>query len=122
MAPTVRLLWLVRGLVRQVATLGVVTACGLYPVVMARIRRFVASHSSARPHPTEVDCGWQVLGAPANITYVQLSTYGSDGRQSEPKVSQTIQLDQAAAQELVTILANAFPDLRLRVDAGSPPR
>lgn len=42
---------------------------------------------------------------------LQLSTYGSDARQSEKRVSQTIQLDRRRATELLTILKTTFPDL-----------
>ncbi|MEV0823781.1 hypothetical protein [Nonomuraea rubra] len=44
-------------------------------------------------------------------TYLQLSTYGSDGRQSEKKVSQTLQLDRERAAVLLNIIKEAFPDL-----------
>jgi hypothetical protein len=42
---------------------------------------------------------------------VQLSTFGSAERQSEYKVSQTLQVDRARAGELVEILRAAFPGL-----------
>ena len=38
----------------------------------------------------------------------QLSTYGSDTRASEPKVSQTIQIDKDVARELVEQLRKTF--------------
>ena len=38
----------------------------------------------------------------------QLDTHGRDGRQLEGKTSQTIQLDQFAAEELINILKKAF--------------
>lgn len=77
---------------------------------MAVIRSFTQTRNSATVHPTRVDCGWQVV--PGTEPYLQLSTYGSDHRQSKPKVSQTIQLDRAAAAELMKILEHAFPGLR----------
>lgn len=40
---------------------------------------------------------------------LQLSIYGSDTRASQPKVSQTLQIDQAGARELLRILRQAFP-------------
>jgi 5-methylcytosine-specific restriction protein B len=39
---------------------------------------------------------------------LQLSTYGSDERQSDKKVSQTLQLDEVAARELVEIISRVF--------------
>lgn len=76
---------------------------------MARIRSLGKSTASARPHPTEVDCTWQVVGS-GDDTLLQLSTYGSPDRASEPKVSQTIQLDRVVATDLLAILRTTFPD------------
>jgi hypothetical protein len=77
---------------------------------MARIKEFFQSTNASSPHPTEVECGYQAIlteGGPL----LQLSTYGSDGRQSEKKVSQTIQLDRAGAAKLLEIIKETFPDL-----------
>lgn len=76
---------------------------------MARIARFFQTQSGAAPHPTEVECGWQVVQT--GERYLQLSTYGSPQRQSQPKVSQTLQLDAVRARELVGIIRVAFPDI-----------
>ncbi|MFC7530298.1 hypothetical protein [Actinoplanes sp. GCM10030250] len=62
-------------------------------------------------HRTEVDCGWQVIDHHGG-SYLQLSTYGSDQRKSEKKVSQTIQIDRAQAAELLNIIGRAFPGLQ----------
>lgn len=64
--------------------------------------------STSRPHPTEVDCRWQVINGPQGAALFQLSTYGSDSRESEPKVSQTIQLDRDMAAQLVARLRDTF--------------
>ena len=40
--------------------------------------------------------------------YVQLDTYGRIGRETPEKISQSIQLDKAAAQFLVDILQKEF--------------
>lgn len=79
---------------------------------MAVIRRFIPGNQTVRPHPTEVDCYHQVLGGAA--PRLHLSTFGSDDRQSEPKSSQSIQLDETSARELLEILERAFPALRRR--------
>ena len=77
---------------------------------MALIRRFIEGHQSVRLHPTEVDCYYQILGG--DSPRVHLSTFGSDHRQSEPKSSQSIQLDEKRARQLIDILERAFPAQR----------
>jgi hypothetical protein len=79
---------------------------------VAVIRRFIPGNQTVRPHPTEVDCYHQVLSGVS--PRVHLSTFGSDQRQSEPKSSQSIQLDESSARELIEILESAFPALRQR--------
>jgi 5-methylcytosine-specific restriction protein B len=75
---------------------------------MARVTSWFTTTSSSRRHPTEVECGYQVVQA-GGERLLQLSTYGSDERQSEKKVSQTLQLDAAAAEKLRSILDEVFP-------------
>ena len=75
---------------------------------MARIRKLSPETSStSQVHPTQVDCRWQVVPAGDSVLF-QLSTYGSDDRESRPKVSQTIQLDRQTAIELVARLRETF--------------
>ena len=76
---------------------------------MAKIRSFFSGSSDLRPHSTEVDCAHQIIQSNGNIRLLQLSTYGSDNRKAGPKVSQTLQLDERAAVELVNIIRDAFP-------------
>lgn len=78
---------------------------------MARIRSIsAAERSTGSPHPTEVDAEYLVISGPTEgSTFLQLDTFGSDGRQSERKVSQTFQLDAKAAMELRKILDVVFP-------------
>lgn len=76
---------------------------------MALIRSLTKDQgSTSRPHPTHVDCRWQVLESPTGSKLFQLSTYGSDERESEPKVSQTVQLDKEIAAQLVARLRETF--------------
>lgn len=76
---------------------------------MARVRKLSEDNQArAKPHPTEVDCRWQVVEGTGGSILFQLSTYGSDERVSEPKVSQTIQLDKTVARELVELLNRSF--------------
>jgi 5-methylcytosine-specific restriction protein B len=77
---------------------------------MAKIARFFRTTTASRPHPTEVECGWQIVSGPDG-DMLQLSTFGSDSRASDKKVSQTFQLDRDAAAELVSIVGQAFPGL-----------
>ena len=78
---------------------------------MARIREFFATNNSAKPHPTEVECGYQQVLTSNGGVLLQLSTYGSDSRQSEKKVSQTLQLDEEGAAELLRIIKLTYPNL-----------
>lgn len=75
---------------------------------MAKITEFFQVTKAASPHPTEVECGYQVIHT-EDGPLLQLSTYGSDTRRSEKKVSQTIQLDRKAAAELLEIIRSSFP-------------
>ena len=74
---------------------------------MAIVRSLKPSQNSARPHPTAVDCEWQIVES-GDGRLLQLSTYGSDQRASQPKVSQTIQIDESVARELLKIISQAF--------------
>jgi hypothetical protein len=87
---------------------------------MAKIIGFQATALNSRAHPTEVICGHQVINS-GDDRLLQLSTFGSAERRSEYKVSQTLQIDQRRATELIQILAAAFPELpKDRVDASTP--
>jgi 5-methylcytosine-specific restriction protein B len=77
---------------------------------MARIREFYQTTKASKAHPTEVECGYQIVGDHGEVL-LQLSTYGSDDRASEKKTSQTIQIDRQRATELVQILMQSFPGL-----------
>lgn len=77
---------------------------------MARVTKFHRATASASRHPTEVECGWQVVSTPEG-PLLQLSTYGSTDRQSAPKVSQTLQFDEDQARTLIELCWEAFPAL-----------
>lgn len=74
---------------------------------MARIRSLSEGTQSVSPHPTEVDCSYQVVGE-GDARLLQLSTFGSDMRVSGPKSSQSIQLDRKTAARLVEIINQTF--------------
>ena len=78
---------------------------------MAKIGRLYEVQSDARKEHCPVDCGYRVLQVNGK-TLVQLDTYGSSDRAQPGTVSQSLQIDEAAAGELVEILARAFPSLR----------
>lgn len=75
---------------------------------MARISAFFRTTTGSRAHPTEVECGYQVVDDGAQ-RLLQLATYGSRDRVSGQKVSQTLQLDRERAEELIKIIQRAFP-------------
>jgi hypothetical protein len=78
---------------------------------MATVRTFRhLDDRSGQPHRTDVECGWFVLNTGTG-RLLQLDTYGSDDRALPGKVSQTLQLDQDAAAELLLVLRIAFPSL-----------
>jgi hypothetical protein len=78
---------------------------------MARVARFEPGGQELRLHESEVTCFFQVI--PSQVGPVlHLSTFGSTGRQSSPKSSQSIQLDRIAAHELFEVMRQAFPDER----------
>jgi hypothetical protein len=62
------------------------------------------------PHPTTVDCGWKSFEA-GGRRLLQLDTFGSDDREIKGKISQTLQLDENRADDLVKIIRSTFPDL-----------
>jgi hypothetical protein len=80
-------------------------------VAVARIVEFFELGSSGhfQPHKTEVQCGHTIVETESG-RLLQLSTYGSSNRQTGG-VSQTIQLDESAAQEVVRLIKVAFPRL-----------
>jgi hypothetical protein len=61
-------------------------------------------------HPTRVDCEWSSFERDGK-RLLQLDTYGSDERKDKGTVSQTLQLDESAAGELLRILRKAFPGI-----------
>ena len=58
-------------------------------------------------HRTQVKCKYKVIELDGKKV-VQLNTYGSKDREIPDKLSQTIQLSEKSALELLTILQKAF--------------
>jgi hypothetical protein len=67
----------------------------------------IGAGATGRVHG-EVNCGWAIFES-GGQRYLQLDTYGSRTRAIPGKVSQSIQLDEMGARELVRLLAKAFP-------------
>jgi hypothetical protein len=80
---------------------------------MALIKSFERRRSARVTFRSEVDCGWNV-GTVNGREILHLETYGSADREIPGKVSQTIELDEAAAAELLAIIHQAFPRLSHR--------
>lgn len=77
---------------------------------MARIRSIASGTQSIRPHETEVDCFYSLVDN-GSETLLHLSTFGSDDRKTAPKSSQSIQIDEAIARQLVELLVSTFPTI-----------
>lgn len=80
--------------------------------VVARVRSLVKGGQTIKVHPSEVDCFYQLVEGKDGKKYLHLSTFGSDGRLSEPKSSQSIQIDEDIARKLVQIIGEAFGQQR----------
>lgn len=77
---------------------------------MALISSFVQKPNARTAFRTEVQCGW-VVGEHNGRKVLHLETYGSSSRSIPGRVSQSIERDERAAGELMTILRGAFPRL-----------
>jgi hypothetical protein len=76
---------------------------------MARIARFEKITSDRqRIHGTETNCGYGAFDVQGR-RYLQLETYGSNERKIPGKISQTLQLDEDRAAELLRIIRQTFP-------------
>lgn len=79
---------------------------------MARVRSIAQGKQAIRAHETQVDCFYNVINEPDGLRLLHLSTFGSDYRQSRPKSSQSIQIDEDIARELISLLEATFPGAR----------
>ena len=77
---------------------------------MALISGFDEVKSDRQEVHRPVSCGWRAFNTDEK-TILQLDTYGSDQRKILNKVSQSIQLDRAAAATLVRLIRDTFPGL-----------
>jgi hypothetical protein len=77
---------------------------------MALIRNFKERPGIRVGWRSEVECGYTV-GEHAETRVIHLETYGSTERAIPGKVSQSLEIDEDAARELISILRAAFPSL-----------
>lgn len=75
---------------------------------MARIRSLEARVTDGRPGHTTTDATWARVRSHEGELLIQLTTYGSDSRVSDPKSSQVIDIDAATAAHLVDLLIREF--------------
>ena len=74
---------------------------------MARIKKITIGATSTVVHPTEVDCEVRRV-SPRVATRSCSCTFGSASRVSDPKVSQTIQIDRSTALRLRELIDETF--------------
>lgn len=77
---------------------------------MAYITEFFESKSGGSSHHSTCSCGWKIAERDG-LKVLQLDTYGSDTRKDQGTVSQSIQLDEKQAKELMSLIRHTFPGL-----------
>lgn len=75
---------------------------------MALIRSMTLKQGEGRIHPTQVDAHIRVFGGADGSEIIQIDTFGSDDRQIAVKISQTIQLNRTAAEQLFEVLRKTY--------------
>ena len=77
---------------------------------MAFVEEFQeSSGEGGRRHSTCV-CGWRVAERDG-VSVLQLDTYGSPERQQQGTISQSLQLTEERARELVDVIRSVFPTI-----------
>ncbi len=56
-------------------------------------------------------CLYAIVEGDDSQRYVQLDTFGSEGRQFTDKVSQSVQFDRHAAKQLLEVIRQTFPGI-----------
>jgi len=74
---------------------------------MAYITEFFESKSGGSSQHSTCSCGWKIAER-GGQRVLQLDTYGSDARKDQGTVSQSIQVDQEHALELIGLLQRTF--------------
>lgn len=78
---------------------------------MALISNFEERNIGSERVHDPVQCGYRAFTAHDGRVILQLETYGRSTRAEPGKVSQSLQLDEHAAKELVAIIRRSFPSL-----------
>jgi hypothetical protein len=76
---------------------------------MTRIVRLRRGSRNVRVHPTTTEAQYQLVTGEDCRPYFQLSTFGSPDRKEVGTSSQTIQVDEEMARELVEAIRTVFP-------------
>lgn len=77
---------------------------------MAYITEFFESKSGGSSQHSTCSCGWKIAERDG-LKVLQLDTYGSDTRKDQGTVSQSIQVDEKQAEELMSLIRHTFPGL-----------
>jgi hypothetical protein len=78
---------------------------------MALVRSIAATSTVRTAVHQPTHCESSIVRPQGGGVYIQLDTFGSAKRKCVGKVSQSIQLDEAAAKQLMHLLRDAFPDI-----------
>ena len=78
---------------------------------MALIAEFEEIQKQVGKVHKPVRCGYCSFLASDQTRYLLLETYGSEDRQMPDKISQSIQLDEGAARQLMAIIRSEFPSI-----------
>ncbi len=78
---------------------------------MARVVQFERILKDRPKIHGPVNCGYCSFIGEDGKRYLLLETYGSPDRQIPGKVSQSLQLDEGAARELLQIIRQEFPGI-----------
>ena len=78
---------------------------------MALIAKFEERDVGTGGAHDPVDCGYWAFPLQSGRVILQLETYGRSTRAEPGKVSQSLQLDEKAAGELIRIIKRVFPSL-----------
>jgi len=75
---------------------------------MALVRKLEKVSLQVEKVHGEVNCTYTAFRAADGKAYFQIDTYGSPERKLKGKKSQTVQLDEGAAKQLIALLKSEF--------------
>lgn len=77
---------------------------------MARLRKLDHTTTERQSLHKEADGGWRSFDL-EGTRILQIDTYGTDSRDRPGQVSQSLQLDEQKAQQVVDIIRRTFPEV-----------